>query len=54
MRGFRGSDQDSKNIDVQYNWIPREKNQEADDLSKLPVTQTVSQELLDLADEILL
>ena len=71
----------SKNIDVQYNWIPREKNQEADDLSKLPLNSeydtylaqqlsnpsvkdffeketskmtTERQELLDLADEILL
>jgi ribonuclease HI len=40
------------NIPVTYEWIPREENQECDDLSKMPVL-TASTELLDEGDELL-
>lgn len=41
-------------IHVEYKWIPREKNQECDDLSKLPASKPVSQTLLDEAEDLLI
>lgn len=43
-----------RNVDVEFKWVPREQNQEADDLSKLPATKPVDPALLAEAEEFLL
>lgn len=42
------------NIDVEFKWIPREKNTECDELSKMPAQKPVSAELLAEAEDLLL
>ena len=41
-------------VDVEFKWVPREKNTECDELSKLPAAKPVDDDLLAEAEDLLL